>query len=87
MDKFLEKLNEEAEALANSYMDEQDVDEADILLEKIDIRLSILSHAQDLKMSSITADFTEQMQEKMKDIDYSNLDFNSLLKQIGNLSK
>lgn len=87
MDKFLEKLNEEAETLANAYVEEQDVDDAKMLLEQIDIRLSILSHAQDLKISSITADFTEQMQEKMKDIDYSNIDFNSLLKQIGNLGK
>lgn len=82
MDKFLEKLNEEAETLANAYVEEQDVDNAKMLLDQIDIRLSILSHAQDLKVSSITADFTEQMQEKMKDIDYNNIDFNSLLKQL-----
>jgi hypothetical protein len=82
MDKFLEKINEEAETLANAYVEEQDVDDAKMLLEQIDIRLSILSHAQDLKVSSITADFTEQMQEKMKDIDYNNVDFNSLLKQL-----
>lgn len=82
MDKFLEKLNEEAETLANAYVEEQDVDDAKMLLDQIDIRLSILSHAQDLKISSITADFTEQMQEKMKDIDYNNIDFNSLLKQL-----
>lgn len=81
MDKFLEALNYEAENLAKEYLNEDDVDRADVILKEIDIRLSILAHAQSLQTSSITADFTKQMQEQMKDIDFSNLDINELVKQ------
>ena len=51
----------------------------------MNIRLSILANAQALKTSSITADFTKQMQEQSKNIDFSKIDFNDLMKQFGNL--
>lgn len=82
MDKFLEKLNEEAEKLAKEYMVEDDIDKAEIILDEVDIRLSILANAQALKTSSITADFTKQMQEQSKNIDFSKIDFNNLMNQL-----
>jgi hypothetical protein len=85
VDKFLEKLNEEAEALAKEYLTEDDIDKAEVILEEVNIRLSILANAQALKTSSITADFTKQMQEQSKNIDFSKIDFNDLMKQFGNL--
>ena len=85
MDKFLEVLNSEAENLANEYLNEDDVDRADVILKEIDLRLSILAHAQALQTSSITADFTQQMQEQMKNVDFSNVDFNNIIKQMGNM--
>ena len=85
MDKFLDKLNEEAEKLAKEYLTEDDVDKAEIILKEVDLRLSILANAQALKTSSITADFTKQMQEQSKNIDFSKIDFNDLMKQFGNL--
>ena len=85
MDKFLEKLNEEAESLAKEYLVADDIDKAEVILEEVNIRLSILANAQALKTSSITADFTQQMQEQAKNIDFSKLDLNDLMKQLGNL--
>lgn len=85
MDKFLEKLNEEAEALAKEYLVADDIDKAEVILEEVNIRLSILANAQSLKTSTLTADFTQQMQEQAKNIDFSKLDLNDLMKQLGNL--
>lgn len=85
MDKFLEKLNIEAEKLAKEYLTEDDIDKAEIILEEVDIRLSILANAQSLKTSTLTADFTHQMQEQAKNIDFSKLDLNDLMKQLGNM--
>lgn len=85
MDKFLEKLNEEAEALAKEYLVVDDIDKAEVILEEVNIRLSILANAQSLKTSTLTADFTQQMQEQAKNIDFSKLDLNDLMKQLGNL--
>ena len=85
MDKFLEKLNEEAEALAKEYLVADDIDKAEAILEEVNIRLSILANAQSLKTSTLTADFTQQMQEQAKNIDFSKLDLNDLMKQLGNL--
>ena len=85
MDKFLEKLNIEAEALAKEYLTEDDIDKAEVILEEVNIRLSILANAQSLKTSTLTADFTQQMQEQAKNIDFSKLDLNDLMKQLGNL--
>lgn len=85
MDKFLEKLNEEAEKLAKEYLTEDDIDKVEIILKEVDLRLSILANAQALKTSTLTADFTQQMQEQAKNIDFSKLDFNDLMKQLGNL--
>ena len=83
MDKFLEKLNEEAEALAKEYLAVDHTDEAEVILEEVNVRLSILANAQALKTSSITADFTKQMQEQSKNIDFSKIDFNDLMNQLG----
>ena len=85
MDKFLEKLNAEAEKLAKEYLTEDDIDKAEIILEEVDIRLSILANAQALKTSTLTADFTQQMQEQAKNIDFSKIDFNDLMKQFGSM--
>jgi hypothetical protein len=85
VDKFLEKLNEEAEALAKEYLVADDIDKAEVILEEVNIRLSILANAQSLKTSTLTADFTQQMQEQAKNIDFSKLDLNDLMKQLGNL--
>lgn len=85
MDKFLEKLNEEAEALAKEYLAADHTDEAEVILEEVNVRLSILANAQSLKTSTLTADFTQQMQEQAKNIDFSKLDLNDLMKQLGNL--
>jgi len=85
VDKFLEKLNEEAEALAKEYLVVDDIDKAEVILEEVNIRLSILANAQSLKTSTLTADFTQQMQEQAKNIDFSKLDLNDLMKQLGNL--
>ena len=83
MDKFLEKLNVEAEKLAKEYLTEDDIDKAEIILEEVDIRLSILANAQALKTSSITADFTKQMQEQAKNIDFNKINLSELMKQFG----
>lgn len=85
MEEFLNKLNEEAEALAKEYLTEDDIDKAEIILEEVDIRLSILANAQSLKTSTLTADFTQQMQEQAKNIDFSKLDLNDLVKQFGSM--
>lgn len=85
MEEFLNKLNEEAEALAKEYLTEDNIDKAEIILEEVDIRLSILANAQSLKTSTLTADFTQQMQEQAKNIDFSKLDLNDLMKQLGNM--
>ena len=85
MDKFLEKLNEEAEALAKEYLVADDIDKAEAILEEVNIRLSILANAQSLKTSTLTADFTQQMQEQAKNIDFSKIDFNDLMKQFGSM--
>jgi hypothetical protein len=85
MDKFLEKLNEEAEALAKEYLVADDIDKAEVILEEVNIRLSILANAQSLKTSTLTADFTQQMQEQAKNIDFSKIDFNDLMKQFGSM--
>ena len=85
MDKFLEKLNVEAEKLAKEYLTEDDIDKAEVILEEVDLRLSILANAQALKTSTLTADFTQQMQEQAKNIDFSKIDFNDLMKQFGSM--
>lgn len=85
MDKFLEKLNEEAESLAKEYLVADDIDKAEVILEEVNIRLSILANAQSLKTSTLTADFTQQMQEQAKNIDFSKIDFNDLMKQFGSV--
>ena len=85
MEEFLNKLNIEAENLANKYESEEDCDVREDLLVRLDLRLSILAHAQALKTSSITADFTQQMQEQAKNIDFSKINFNDLVNQLGNL--
>ena len=85
MDKFLEKLNEEAEALAKEYLVADDIDKAEVILEEVNIRLSILANAQSFKTSTLTADFTQQMQEQAKNIDFSKIDFNDLMKQFGSI--
>lgn len=85
MDKFLEKLNEEAEKLAKEYLVADDIDKAEAILEEVNIRLSILANAQSLKTSTLTADFTQQMQEQAKNIDFSKIDFNDLMKQFGSM--
>lgn len=85
MEKFLEQINEEAEELAKKYQSEKDVAIRETLLISLGMRLSILADAQSLKTSSITADFTKQMQEQSKNIDFSKIDFNNLMNQLKDL--
>ena len=82
MEKFLNKLNSEAEVLANAYMNSGN----ETTLKEIDLRLSILSHAQTLKQASLTSDLTETLKEQMKDIDVSKIDFNNLMNQFSNFN-
>lgn len=82
MEKFLEQINIEAERYAENYMDKGEIKD----LEEVNLRLSILAHAQALKTSSLTADFTKTMEDRMKDIDFSKLDVNDLIKQMGNMN-
>lgn len=82
MEKFLNKLNSEAEVLAKAYMNSAN----ETTLKEIDLRLSILSHAQTLKQASLTSDLAETLKEQMKDIDVSKIDFNNLMNQFSNFN-
>lgn len=89
MEKFLEQINNEAENLANEYMNHIDSNNLELrteLLKHIEVRLSILANAQSIRTSTATEDFTKTLEEQVSKMDFSNVTLNDVLSQMGNFN-
>ena len=82
MEEFYDKINKQLEYFIYTYMEKEDPS----LLEKINLRLSILAYSRLIKSADFSTDVFKIMEEQMANIDMSKVDFEALSKQFG-LSK
>ena len=79
MEEFYDKLSKDLEYFVEKYMKDQDP----LLLEKINLRLSILAYSRLIKSADFSTDVFKIMEEQMANIDMSKIDFEALSKQFG----
>lgn len=78
-EKFIEKLTSERKKAVEEYLQNNSYE----LLKKIETYSAILTMNSIETQVGITRDMTNEMIEQMKQVDFSKLDMNELMKQMG----
>lgn len=78
-EKFIEKLTSERKKAVEEYLQNNSYE----LLKKIETYSAILTMNSIETQVGITRDMTNEMMEQMKQVDFSKLDMNELMKQMG----
>lgn len=78
-EKFIEKLTDERKKAIEKYLQDNCYE----LLKKIETYSAILTMNSIETQVGITRDMTNEMMEQMKQVDFSKLDVNKLMKQMG----
>ena len=78
-EKFIEKLTDERKKAIKEYLQDNSYE----LLKKIETYSAILTMNSIETQVGITRDMTNEMMEQMKQVDFSKLDMNELMKQMG----
>lgn len=78
-EKFIEKLTDERKKAIKEYLQDNSYE----LLKKIETYSTILTMNSIETQAGITRDITNEMMEQMKQVDFSKLDVNKLMKQMG----
>lgn len=78
-EKFIEKLTSERKKAVEEYLQNNSYE----LLKKIETYSAILTMNSIETQVGITRDMTNEMMEQMKQVDFSKLDLNELMKQMG----
>ena len=78
-EKFIEKLTDERKKAIKEYLQDNSYE----LLKKIETYSAILTMNSIETQVGITRDITNEMMEQMNHIDFSKLDMNELMKQMG----
>lgn len=78
-EKFIEKLTDERKKAIKEYLQDNSYE----LLKKIETYSAILTMNSVETQVGITRDITNEMMEQMNHVDFSKLDMNELMKQMG----
>ena len=78
-ENFIEKLTNERKKAVEEYLQNNSYE----LLKKIETYSAILTMNSIETQVGITRDMTNEMMEQMKQVDFSKLDMNELMKQMG----
>ena len=78
-EKFIEKLTNERKKAVEEYLQNNSYE----LLKKIETYSAILTMNSIETQVGMTRDMTNEMMEQMKQVDFSKLDVNELMKQMG----
>lgn len=78
-EKFIEKLTSERKKAVEEYLQNNSYE----LLKKIETYSAILTMNSIETQVGMTRDMTNEMMEQMKQVDFSKLDMNELMKQMG----
>lgn len=78
-ENFIEKLTSERKKAVEEYLQNNSYE----LLKKIETYSAILTMNSIETQVGITRDMTNEMMEQMKQVDFSKLDMNELMKQMG----
>ena len=78
-EKFIEKLTSERKKVIEEYLQNNSYE----LLKKIETYSAILTMNSIETQVGMTRDMTNEMMEQMKQVDFSKLDMNELMKQMG----
>lgn len=78
-EKFIEKLTDERKKAIKEYLQDNSYE----LLKKIETYSAILTMNSIDTQVGITRDMTNEMMEQMNHVDFSKLDMNELMKQMG----
>lgn len=78
-EKFIEKLTDERKKAIKEYLQDNSYE----LLKKIETYSAILTMNSIETQVGITRDITNEMMEQMNHVDFSKLDMNELMKQMG----
>lgn len=78
-ENFIKKISEARKQAISQYL----INNSYELLKKIDTYTSILAMSKLEAQIGVTTDFTREMQEQMKNVDFSKIDINELMKQMG----
>lgn len=78
-EKFIEKLTSERKEAIQEYLQNNSYE----LLQKIEAYSTILAMNSIETQASATSTLTSEMMEQMKQVDFSKLDINELMKQMG----
>ena len=78
-EKFIEKLTDERKKAIEEYLQDNSYE----LLKKIETYSAILTMNSIETQVGITMDMTNEMMEQMNHVDFSKLDMNKLMKQMG----
>ena len=78
-ENFIEKLTSERKKAVEEYLQNNSYE----LLKKIETYSAILTMNSIETQVGMTRDMTNEMMEQMKQVDFSKLDMNELMKQMG----
>ena len=78
-ERFIEKLTDERKKAIKEYLQDNSYE----LLKKIETYSAILTMNSIETQVGITMDMTNEMMEQMNHVDFSKLDMNELMKQMG----
>ena len=78
-EKFIEKLTDERKKAIEEYLQDNSYE----LLKKIETYSAILTMNSIETQVGITRDMTNEMMKQMNHVDFSKLDMNELMKQMG----
>lgn len=78
-ENFIKKISEARKQAISQYL----INNSYELLKKIDTYTSILAMSKLEAQIGVTTDLTREMQEQMKNVDFSKIDIDKLMKQMG----
>ena len=78
-ENFIKKISEVRKQAISQYL----INNSYELLKKIDTYTSILAMSKLEAQIGVTTDLTREMQEQMKNVDFSKIDIDKLMKQMG----